>query len=513
MIKYMRPLLILLLALQFTHAQESRQYLRLKTGIHFDSSVSGGRYTLGELATIISRSDLDAAIITDHDNMKVSYGLTPFQKYLKYTINLNSVSTYGFERYLFEIEQYDKLYPDVLIMPGIEAVPFYYWEGSALNENLYLKDWHTHLLVFGLSNTEAYKNLPSLANGIGYHKPSGEIMKYIAKYYTYYLLIILYAVLFLVSFFSIIRKKKRMRDIAHIRRGLRKYRFSFLSLLFAVLFAYLLRNEYPFLPPLYDQYSGSQGVGPYQTLIDYVNQHDGLVFWAHPEVEHKETIPVKIPLLSQDINLLTEAYPNMVVQSNGYTGYAIFWEGMKIVGHPGGLWDLVLNEYCRGIRSKPAYAIGELDFEESNNLELLDETNTFVFAESKTSPAVLDALKAGRMYATRNFLGDKVTLDDFSAYDTRTKSSAFMGETLENSSGNISMHFRLTAIKPLSRPLSVKLYRNKQLVKRYSFSTTLDEWFADGKGSGDKVYYYRLIIEEDSWPVLSTNPVFISKMD
>ncbi|RKY48748.1 MAG: hypothetical protein DRP91_05435, partial [Candidatus Neomarinimicrobiota bacterium] len=54
-------------------------YYLLKAGIHFDSKVSGGKYTLEELARIISKEKLDVAIITDHDNMEVSYGIKPFE--------------------------------------------------------------------------------------------------------------------------------------------------------------------------------------------------------------------------------------------------------------------------------------------------------------------------------------------------------------------------------------------------------------------------------------------------
>jgi len=279
-------LLTALLPFTGVHAQNSRNYHRLKTGIHFDSQVSGGKYTMGELAGIANSYGLDAAIITDHDNMKVSYGISPFQKFLKLSIQENSISRYGVENYLQEIDQINRIFPDIIFIPGVEAVPYYFWEGSPMYNNLTLRNWHTHLLVFGFNSVDAFKNLPSIPNGgLGYKKPSGDIMKYVTTNFMYFSMVALYIILFLITFFSIIKRSRRRHDIAHVaRRRRKKYRFSWKAFFLTLIFAYVLYTEFPFLPDQYDQYHKNQGAGPFQELINYVNQNNGLIYYAHPEV-------------------------------------------------------------------------------------------------------------------------------------------------------------------------------------------------------------------------------------
>jgi len=247
---------------------------------------------------------LDAAIITDHDNMKVSYGVFPFQNLLKYSIVENSIATYGFKNYLFEIDQLDQMYPNTLIIPGIEAVPFYFWEGSPFKKDLKLRNWHTHLLVVGLNDVKAYKKLPSIAKGIGPKIPSGDIKSYLVENILHIFKIIILFLLFILSLLFVVRKRKSK----HYHRTPR-YRFSWKVLFLVIILGVILKFEYPFFPPLYDQYHGEQGGGPFQRLIDYVNENNGMVFWAHPEVNHDERLPVKLPFLEQEVLISTEAYP------------------------------------------------------------------------------------------------------------------------------------------------------------------------------------------------------------
>lgn len=507
----MKKIQLLLFALLLTlfyhfklYATDASHYTRLKAGIHFDSQVSGGSYSLGQLATIIARSNLDVAIITDHDNMKVSYGLRPFEGLLKYTIKENSIAEYGVEKYLREIDQLNSYYKNVIFIAGVEAVPYYFWEGDPLYENLALRNWHRHLLVFGMPSVEDYKNLPSIPIGLGYEVPtSNNIIKYVARHLSHFFLILLILIFFVLSLFMIRRK----RNPTERRRS--KYRFSFIALILAVIFGFILQSKFPFLPKKYTQYEGNQEPGPYQTLIDYVDQHGGMTFWAHPEVNHQETRKVNVPLLKQEISITTDAYPHLVTQTYNHNGFAIFCEGFQTVGKPGGLWDIGLKEYCHGVRRKPIWAIGELDFEESNNLDLINETNTFLFVREATRPGVLEALKAGRMYATRDFIGDELLLDDFSIYDMYTENSAFIGETLNISArAPIAMHISMHTVNS-HKTHTVRLYRNERLLDQMNFSGSLDKWIVDDNVP-DGMCYYRIYVGR-SFINLVTNPIFVKK--
>ncbi len=506
---------IMALALTLTgwqpaHSQNDRGYILLQTGLHFDSKVSGGQYSLPELANIIIRNGLDVGIITDHDNMKVSYGLRPFDDFLKFSIKENSIATYDATKYIREIIALDEMYPELVLVPGIEAVPYYHWEGSPMLENLTLKNWHTHLLVFGFEDPKIFKNLPSIENRLGYKKPTGKIFKYITENFAYFALIGLYALLFLVSLLLIIRKKHGMVDIARIKHHHHRYRFSFFALIATSLFGLILYTQYPFLPLQYTQYDPETGSGPYQVLIDYVNQNNGLVFWAHPEVSHQEKRQINIPLMSQTINISTDAYPQRLLETQNYTGFAVFWEGMKVIGKPGGLWDMALKEYCDNLRQKPVWAVGELDFEESNVLTNVRETLTFLFAKERSRAGVYEAMRAGRMYTTRGFMGDKIAVDDFSVWDMHSNRSAFIGETLTNAQRPVVIHVRIRALTNLGRPETIMLYRGTELIKKFRLETVLDEWYVDETPLKDKKYYYR-IFGGETWPTLAINPIFVSQ--
>ena len=54
------------------------------------------------------------------------------------------------------------------------------------------------------------------------------------------------------------------------------------------------------------------------------------------------------------------------------------------------------------------------------------------------------------------------------------------------------------------------LYRNDELIKKFPFDTTLDEWYVDESPIPDKMYYYR-IYGGETWPTLASNPIFVSK--
>jgi hypothetical protein len=80
--------------------------------------------------------------------------------------------------------------------------------------------------------------------------------------------------------------------------------------------------------------------------------------------------------------------------TRNYTGFAIFWEGMREIGKPGGVWDKVLKQFCEGQRKRPVWAIAELDFESDWAKNLVEETLTILLLKDRT-PEVVRAFRAG----------------------------------------------------------------------------------------------------------------------
>ncbi|MFP4546694.1 MAG: hypothetical protein ACLFQM_01085 [Fidelibacterota bacterium] len=476
---------IIIFIVQQLSAQE---YLRLKTGIHFDSRVSGGKYSLEELAYIIGDSDLDVAIITDHDNMEVKYGPPFFRNAFHFKVKRNSVSKLGFRNYIDKINTLNKYYPDVEIIPGIEAVPYYSWQGNLLSGQLTLKNWHRHLLVFGFEDDSKFRELPSVKKGFPF---TGSVISNIAGNFFYYIFMLLVFTLTIFLFLLIYRNRK----------------ITTVKAILLLVLIYLVIVEFPYVKTPITPYDPAMSEPAYQSFINYVKSNNGLVYWAHPESEYSENIKVPLPFINQTIEMDTDQYTDMVYTTRNHDGFAVFWEGMKVLGKPAGLWDMALTEYNSGARKKPFFVLGELDFEETNDLSLVNETNTFIFAHNRSREAIFDAFRKGRMYTTRNFLGNSLTISDFTAYNLKDETAAFIGEVLTVQQAPVAIHIQAETMDD-TKDQVLTLYRNDEPIKQFTCNGSLDEWYVDKKYPKNKNFFYKLYGGKD-WISLVTNPIFV----
>ena len=186
-------------------------------------------------------------------------------------------------------------------------------------------------------------------------------------------------------------------------------------------------SNFPFFPRKHNPYHDS-GETPYQDVIDYVNEKEGMVFWAHPEGGRgAENFAVPVPpvvqplatLLGIDrerIELQTDSYEGLLAQTDGYTGFAIFAKGMTKIGRSNGLWDKLLQAYCSGKRERPIWAIGETDFEGGGPPEWVRDTQTIFLIKKAPLSAlerrekVLEAMRQGRMYAKLESIPDRILM-------------------------------------------------------------------------------------------------------
>ncbi|MEW6041027.1 MAG: PHP domain-containing protein, partial [Elusimicrobiota bacterium] len=291
--------------------------------IHVHSTFSeNGKRSIEEIVVKARDRGIKVLILSDHDLMKWEYGIFPLRKIIKKKVEKNSVLLIGADKFLKEIERVQKKYPDILIIPGIESSPFYWWSGSPFKGDLTLNGWNKHLLIAGLYKKQDYENLPLVGNTTA-------------------------------SRIDVIKFWPLLLVFTGILTGIKKRGGLFLIVLG---FSFLVYN-YPFSTFEFNQYNGDRVELPYQRVIDYVNEKGGVTFWAHPEAPNYE-IPVKVGKIS----VRTNRYPESILKTFNYTGFAYFWEGNEIVGSPGGYWDRTLTDYCRNTRDKPVWAISELDY-------------------------------------------------------------------------------------------------------------------------------------------------------
>ncbi len=464
--------------------------------LHLDSSISSGPLSPEEIVRKVDEAGLKVAIFSDKDANKIEYGLFPFRNLLKKTEERASISRYGAGQYMERINAIAAHHPGMVILPGIETSPFYYWEGSIFKSlrdrtlfsgqsGLTVRNWHKNILVYGLEKPEDYENLISVSN----KKP--RVYTLFSILYLWPLLLVLFGLKRLFHKTSYAFSIAVAPVTATQQQPKRKLRVS--SVIAIGVGAVLLLVNFPFSAPKFDQYHGDRGSAPYQDLIDYVNARGGLAFWSAPDITTAD-----YPM--GPVTFKTAPFYHELLSTKDYTGFAVFAEGMKNSGIPGGVWDQVLTEYVNGKRAKPAWAIGEMDYEEG---DWMGETQTVFMVKKLDKQEVLDALKTGRIYAvTGSPKAPKPVLHCFQIWDDKTQAWAEMGQTAAVAK-NTRIRLSLTPADPKQNG-NLKIIREGAVVEMIEITGPVEKIleFEYRKPSGKT--YYRL----DYNGILISNPIF-----
>ena len=139
-------------------------YIHAQAAIQITSGISDGRYTISDIVDIAKNNGIDVIVITDRTLMKWQYGLWPLRGIVKKTVENNSILKHGAKKYLKEIEDVQRVNPDVVVIAGTKCSPFYYWEGSPLANTLKIFDWHKNLLVVGFDKAADLEKIPIVGN-------------------------------------------------------------------------------------------------------------------------------------------------------------------------------------------------------------------------------------------------------------------------------------------------------------------------------------------------------------
>ena len=488
-----RPLNLasLFLTLFLLRIASADELLQVPAAIHIASKVSDGKYSIPEIASLAKENNIKVLIITDHALMRWQYGLWPLRNVVKRTVEQKSVFKYGIRHYLEEIKKAQASSPDLVLIPGIEAAPFYYWTGSIFDQSLKIHNWHKHLLVIGLEKASDYEQLPLIGNEKGLRKPPG-----IKNVFNVFLsgLAVFLGVLLLG------KRKFRYRDSGRHRlrpHGAGGRIYGFTLIIAGVLF---LLNGYPFYGSSFDQYHGDKGVMPYQNLIDNVNHKGALTFWTHPEALYVAT--------ADNIGIVTPGYASDLEYTDNYTGFAVFFEGYNEIGFPGGLWDDILNEYCEGRRKSAVWAMAGLSFESEGDLGgSLKGLRTVLLVYRLSSSEALKALRTGRMYVVRGKLSSQFILDNFMVRDQARNVAKTMGEELatqEKPLIEISGRF----LGGQDEVLNIKLIRSGSVIQTFEVRSPFHIFYTDDIEHKPGRQYYRVEINSPSLALVS-NPVFV----
>ena len=129
------------LAVNVQHGSPSEgRFQRCTAALHVHSTFSNGHYEIAELE---SQRRIDVLVLTDSFLGTVIYGVLHLDR-----IGL-SVRDLGAANYLAAIHNAQGRFPDVILVPGVEVKPYYYWTGTPWNR-LILHNFNRQLAVSGL---------------------------------------------------------------------------------------------------------------------------------------------------------------------------------------------------------------------------------------------------------------------------------------------------------------------------------------------------------------------------
>jgi hypothetical protein len=476
---------VLYLCCMVGRAQAADDRQQLLATVHVHSTASTGELTIEALAERAEQLGLDVLILTDNFVLRYEYGLWPLSGLLKRQVRFPSVLEYGIERYVEEIAAAQSRHPNLVIVPGIEVAPYYYWTGSLWGRALTMHNAQRNLLVFGLTDPEDYRSLPVSGNPGSYTFDwRGAINGA--------------PILLAVPAVWLWRPLRRASD----RRSLRRT----VACILIVLAVALVANAWPLSQPAFSSYDDRLGYRPYQALIDDVRAKGGLVFWSMTEARDFREYAAG-PLGT--VIIKTEPHPEALVQTTGYTGFGGLYQDGRTIVKPGELWDRLLLVPAQEQRQMPVL-IGELAFHGLNDAgKDLHRLVMGVRVKQRTVAGVLAALQSGHSYAVGE--GDhhvQLRLDEFRIVCQGGTKSASAGDSLDpGTERDLMIRLAVTASDRGRHPVKVRVIRSGQVLAQLAGETPFRADWPDTTLPMEERMVYRVEITGSG--ELLSNPIVV----
>ena len=460
---------------------------RLPAVLHLHSDLSTGDFALEQLTAMAEKQGIGALLLTENYLLRVEYGLPPFRALTRAVREERSVLDLGIDRYLTRVSQARAVNPRVLIVPGVEVLPHYYWTGSPLALDMEVHETQKNILVFGLDNA-ALRALPVTGNRIGGFGWSSVLDA-------------LPGILLVPGVYLVTLKRRTLKKLGRAVVVVKQRRWLAGSLLCAVAVIALVRG-WPFAVDPYPPYR-DLGLEPHQDLIDYVDRLGGATVWSFPEARdagEQWVGPVKV-------SWFTPPYPDDLMRTARYTAFGAVYEDTTRLDRPGGSWDRLLGQFAAGDRSRSAWAVGESGFHGFTAGKTLGKVRSVFLVEERTERGVLDALKRGRLYAVEQEGGAELVLAEFSVR-IGPSAAGISGDVLRApEAAQVEVTVAVESTGPPTRDVRVTLVRNGAVVRAWTgpppFRTVHRDIF-DGSPT-----FYRLDVRGPGR--LLSNPIFVRR--
>ena len=479
------PVAVLLLLLASVPACAGGAYERLPAVVHVHSDLSTGDFSLEELSEMADRQGVGALLLSENYLARVDYGVPPFRALTRVSHQVRGVHG-RLDEYFGRVAQAQTLRPRVLLVPGVEVMPHYFWTGSPLTLAMTLNGTQKNLLVFGLDRP-ALERLPVVGNEQP-RRPSLQT-----------LMDLLPGLLVVPGLVMLAKPRTRRRRLGAAVVVVRQRAWLLGATLCAIGVIALVR-AWPFAPPLYSVYADA-GVAPFQTVIDYVQTRGGVAVWSLPEARDagaQHVGPVQV-------TWATEPYADDLLRTARYTAFGAIYEDTTRAERPGETWDRLLQQYAAGERTRAAWAMGESAFHDYSANKRVGPIQTVFFVRERSVAGVLDALRAGRMYALQRGRDTGLALGAFTV--SAGGATAISGETLRAAAGwPLEVTIAVETTEPRPAEVRVSLVRSGTVVGAWTGPAPLraahrEQW--DGRPA-----VFRLEARGGGARLLS-NPIFV----
>jgi len=470
----------LLLAAPPALAQDETGLTDLVAVIHLHSTFSDGAASPAVMARAARAAGVDAIVLTDHLLQRVRYAPWPLGNVMGVAVSRPSVLSHGVARYLTALARAEGEAPGTLVLPGVETSPYSRFGGSPLAGSLELQGWHRHLLVLGIDDSAGLALLPAAGNRAAW------------IYGPWSLLYLLPAAALAWSARRLARPGYEEARLGAFR--LRQRRRHLGAILIGIAALAALVAGFPFRIERYSPVGPDPGAAPFQAMIDAVRARGGITVWAHPEARAEDTL--------QGVHLFTAPYPALVRETDA-DGFAALPEGVKELLPPGGIWDQALSDFVAGRRAHPPRAIAELDEHHAPPAVDFGILQTVFQVRQSTHAGILEALRAGRLYARWTPSGaPPLRLLSFSL--AARGRSAGAGGALPLPSGPLSVRF---AVGGGGGAVTARLVRGGAVIWTRRVVPPFSAEVEDDPGGAT---FYRLDLE-GAYPYrLIANPIFVA---
>lgn len=460
-------------ALLVGRAEAEEEYLQLRGAVGVPSAFSRGEESIEEIARRAVAQGIDVLVMGDDYLLRVDYGIPFLRNLVRFGHERRSLATAeDLEDYLDEIRRVDELFPALVLIDGIAATPFYFWNADWGQRRLNLRGWDRRLLVVGLGEAEEYARLPVMGS------EELEVWHWTGLLAAWPLLGLLYGWV------------ARRRHPIGLRCAV------------VVISVVCLVDNFPFKVALWDAHSGSLGLAPHQLFIDYQPRTEGMVFWLPPGME---PVPEAVESLDGRVEIIPRPSRRSgeLAHTYGYTGFAALRGEERVATEAKGEWDRALGQFLRGERGRPVWSIGHVGPEGTEGEA--EGTQTIFLVRERGREEVLEAMRNGRMYAVGKG-EERLVLDRFQV-ETEFDGAEAGEEVLGRGRPRVSARIRSASGGEVA--IQVQLIRSGEVMARVSGKTPLElNHIGTAVQPGGRVYY-RLLVKGEAGELVS-NPIFVT---